>query len=71
MTIWNERLEENLQGITFYEDGKKDGKIIGEKNKEREMIINMNNKKIDINTIAECANLSLSEVQNIIDSTKE
>lgn len=25
MTVWNERLEENLQGISYYEDGKKDG----------------------------------------------
>ena len=68
MTVWNERLEEKFEGMTFYEDGKAEGQKIGQKNKEREIVMNMNNKKIDIDTIAEYMNLTPLEVQKIIDS---
>ena len=67
MTIWNETLEDKLSGITFYEDGKK----FGEKNKEREMIINFFNNGVSLDVIAKSVNLSLSEVQNIINSNKK
>jgi len=67
MTVWNERLEENLQGITFYEDGKKDG----EANAKKEIIIKMYNKNIDISSIADFVDLSPDEIQKIIDSEKE
>ena len=63
MTIWNETLEDKLSGITFYEDGKKD--------KEREMIINFFNNGVSLDVIAKSVNLSLSEVQNIINSNKK
>ena len=46
----------------YYKKGIQEGM---EKNK-KEMVINLYNKKIPIDTIAECANLSIEEVQKII-----
>lgn len=63
MTIWNETLEDKLSGITFYEDWKKD--------KERKMIINFFNNGVSLDVITKSVNLSLPEVQNIINSNKK
>ena len=53
-----------LDGEIRYEAGFKDGHEQG----IHEMIFNMYNKKVPIETIAECANLSTSEIQNIINN---
>ena len=47
-------------------DGIKEGIKDGILKNKKEMIIKINNEKININTIAKCANLSLEEVQDII-----
>ena len=39
-----------------------EGRIIGREEKEREMIINMNKKNIDIQTISDISNLSIDEI---------
>ena len=75
--VWDERLDENLRKVDAYNDGKSEGIEIGiEKGIEQgilqnktEMILNMNTNKIPIKTIAECAKLSISEVNKIINSS--
>ncbi len=49
-------------------DGIKEGIKEGILKNKREMILNMHNEKININTIAKCANLSLEEVLDIINN---
>ena len=78
--VWDERLDENLRKVDAYNDGKSEGIEIGiEKGIEKgieqgilqnktEMILNMNTNKIPVKTIAECAKLSISEVNKIINS---
>ena len=39
--------------------------------KEREIVINMHNKGIAIDTIAECSGLSISDVEKIINSEEK
>ena len=68
--IWDDRLEENLRKHDDYNNGKYEGIDIGIEQKQTEMIINMYNKKFDINTIAEISNLSIEEVNNIIENNK-
>ena len=53
------------------EEGEKIGILKGIKQNRTEMIINMYNKNIDINTIAEVSNLSLKEVKQIINNNKK
>lgn len=60
----NQGIEQGFkQGI---EQGIEQGII----NNRIEMILNMHKNKIPIETISECANLSISEVQTIIDNAK-
>ena len=70
--IWDERIENNLRKAEAYyggvKDGKKQGKKEGIKATQKVMIHNMYNKNIPIETISECANLSILEVQKIINS---
>ena len=68
--IWDDRLEENLRKHDDYNNGKYEGIDIDIEQKQTEMIINMYNKKFDINTIAEISNLSIEEVNNIIENNK-
>ena len=65
--IWDDRLEENLRKHDEYADGKNDGI----EQKQNEMIINMYKDKLDINTISKYANISVSEVEDIIDKYKK
>ena len=53
------------------EEAVEEGFNAGIKQKQTEMIINMYNKNIDINTIAEVSNLSLKEVKQIINNNKK
>lgn len=70
MNVWSERLEKNLSNLSAYNDGKEDGKeegiAIGETNQKKETVIMMYKKRIPIDTIAECVNLSKEEVEKII-----
>ena len=52
-------------------EGYNSGKLDGIEQKQTEMIINMYNKKFDINTIAEISNLSIEEVNNIIQNNSK
>lgn len=70
MSIWSERIEENLSDLAVYNKGKEEGQKEGIIAGKREMIINMYQKEIPINVIAECAKLSKEEIQEIIASLK-
>ena len=50
------------------ERGRKEGIQEGIQRSQKEMIINMYNKNISIDTIAECSNLSVEKVKEIIDN---
>ncbi len=86
MMIWSEEIEKNLQEMKAYNIGYDEGEDKGiqqgiqegiekgiqegiEKNRQ-EMVINMHNKNIPLETIGECANLSISEVEKIIENNK-
>ena len=62
--INDERRKAKLAG---FEKGQRIGEKIGEEKKEREMILSMYYKNIDINVISDISKLSLSEVKQIID----
>ena len=66
--IWDERIERNLRKAEDYYDGKQDGIQEGILQRTKEMVINFYNNKVPIEVIAKGANLSISEVQNIINN---
>lgn len=73
--VWDERIEQTLRNHDAYANGKNEGERIGidigVEQTRNEMIINMYNKKIPIETILEIANLSIDEVKEIISSSKK
>ena len=81
--IWDERIDETLRRHDDYFNGKYEGISIGRnegyasgktdgiKQKQTEMIINMYEKNIDIKTISEVSNLSIDEIEKIIESNKK
>ena len=64
--VWDERLDENLRKVDAYNDGKSEGIEEDILKKQTEMILSMNNKGISIETISECANVTIEEVKKII-----
>ncbi len=66
--LYEDILEEEKEDARH--EGYFDGVESGIEKKEKEMVINMYNKKIPIKTIADCANLSIDEVNKIIDSAR-
>ena len=65
--VWDERIEKNLRKREDYLLGISEG--IDQKQKE--MIINMYKEKIDINTISKISNMSIDDVEQIINSKDE
>lgn len=51
--------------VDGYEEGMKKGMEKGSLNKQKEIVINMLNKKIDIKTISELTGLSKEEVEKL------
>ncbi len=80
MNVWSERLEENLSNLSAYNNGKDEGEKIGREEgiaigkeegialQQRETVMKMYKKEIAINIIADCVNLSVDEVEKIINS---
>ena len=84
MFVWSERIEKNLSGIADYNDGVAYGEKIGmEKGKklgqdegikegiaqkERELVINMHNDNVPIESIIKYANITEDKVLEIINS---
>ncbi len=72
--IWDERIDEALRNHDAYENGKDEGYYSGKSDGieqiKREMIINMYNKKISLETISEIANISKEEIENITNDIK-
>lgn len=78
--VWDERIETALRKHDEYVNAKEEGIKIGMEQgiergieqgmeqKQREMIINMNNKKMNISTISQIANLTVEEVKKIIEN---
>ena len=70
--VWDERIEKNLRAQQEYYDGKQEGIEQGIQEgtleTKKEIVLNMYNKKYDIETIAEITNLSLDEVNEIINN---
>ena len=71
--VWNEQIEENLRKaveLEMLEDAKDEGiakgKAEGKVETKKELVINFFKKKIPIETIADCSNLSISEVKKIV-----
>ena len=81
--VWDERIEENVMKAQEYQagevhgmekglqEGLQEGIQKGIQKKQTEMILNLNTKDIPIETIAECAGLSVAEVKNIIESNRK
>lgn len=61
---WNAEIEYAKK--ESYKEGHESGLIEGLKEKEREIILNMYNKNIDIHTISDISNLSIKEIEKII-----
>ena len=59
--INEERKEAHQEGL---EEGIKEGAL----NTKREMVLKMNNKKISLDVISECTDLSIDEIENIINN---
>ena len=70
MILMDETIEKNALFDQTYGVGYRKGVQEGIINNRIEMILNMHKNKIPIETISECANLSISEVQKIIDNAK-
>ena len=78
--VWDERIDEKLRNIDVYNGGEmvgyekghkegiKEGIKEGSQETKKEIILKLHKKNIPIDTIAECVNLSVDEVQIIIDS---
>ena len=74
--VWDERIDEKLRNIDAYnggemvgyEKGHKEGIKEGSLETKKEIILKLHKKNIPIDTIAECANLSVDEVQIIIET---
>ncbi len=72
--VWDERLDENLRKVDAYNDGKSEGIEEGIemgiqegilKNKV-EMILNMNNDNVSLETMSKYSGLKIDEIKKII-----
>ena len=84
MAVWSERLEKKLQDYTAYHTGFDDGKDegiqtglaqgikqgvqTGIEQEKVEIVLNMNKNNISLDLISKCANLSIEEVEKIIEN---
>ena len=64
------RLDGEIRYNDGFKDGVQEGIQQGIEQGKKEMILKMHNKKMPIETIAECSNLTIFETQNIIDNEK-
>ena len=73
--VWDERIERNLKVQQEYFDGKQDDKkegiIEGKINTQKEIVINLYQKDIPLETISEYTNIPLDKINNIIKTIKE
>ena len=80
MNVWSERLEENLSNLSAYNNGKEEGEKIGKEEGEKigreegiafqqkETVINMHRDQMSSELISKYVNLSVEEVEKIINS---
>ena len=66
----SEEKDKEMWKNTYIEEGKEQGIEQGAKQKQREMIINLNNLDTPIEVIAKASNLSIEEVEKIIEENK-
>ena len=71
MEIWDEKLEKNLQEMALYNRGYDEGVDKGILENKKEMVINLKKDNVPIEKISQYTNLTISEVQKIIDSAIE
>ena len=72
MNVWSERLEENLSNLSAYNNGKDEGEKIGREEgiafQQKETVINMHRDQMSSELISKYVNLSVEEVEKIINS---
>ncbi len=69
--VWDERIERNLRKQQDYSDGFDDGKELGiaeGKEKQYEMIINLNKNGVSLEIISKSTGLTIEEIKDIIKS---
>ena len=76
MNVWSERLEENLSNLSAYNNGKEEGEKIGRAVgkeegiafQQKETVINMHRDQMSSELISKYVNLSVEEVEKVINS---
>ena len=63
--VWDARIDEKLRNIDAYNNGKEEGIEEGIQQKTNEMIINMLNDSVPIESISKYSNLSIDEINDI------
>ena len=69
--VWDERIERNLRKQQDYSDGFDDGKELGiaeGKEKQCEIIINLNKNGVSLEIISKSTGLTIEEIKDIIKS---
>ena len=63
--VWDARIDEKLRNIDAYNNGKEEGIEEGIEQNKIEMIINMLNDSVPIESISKYSNLSIDEINDI------
>ena len=68
--VMDRRIEENLAKHEAYFEGVDAGIEVGVHENQKQVVLNMYNKKYDLKSISEITELSIQEVENIIKNNK-